>query len=318
MPKIVMTDYLFEDMSVEKEMITSAGVELVSNRSREPHDFGPLITDADAVMVQFATLDEQMIHSMKRAKAIVRYGIGYDNVDCQAARKKGIPVCNIPDYCIDEVADHTLAFILATTRGLRANCSKLVKGEWGLGTSIEQMKTLRDQTVGLVGAGRIGKEVIARLKPFKCNLLVFDPYLDQSAGSQLGVTLVEFDELLKNSDIVSLHCPSNEQTRNIINATSIQIMKKGSIFINVGRGDLADLAAVTDAIQSGRISAAALDVFDQEPLTEHPLYTLDNVLVNSHIASVSPTAISALRQSAARIAIAAVKGQPLPNIVNGL
>ncbi|MEC9094306.1 MAG: NAD(P)-dependent oxidoreductase, partial [Planctomycetota bacterium] len=202
MPKIVMTDYLFEDMSVEEEIIALAGMELASNASRHPDDFRLLLKDADAVMVQFATLDRPMIESMERAKVIVRYGIGYDNVDIQAAQQQGIPVCNIPDYCIDEVADHTLAFILGATRGLRANCAKLVKGEWGLGTSIDQMRTLRDQTVGLIGAGRIGKEVISRLKPFKCNLLVFDPFLETATAKTLGVTLVKLHELLEQSDIV--------------------------------------------------------------------------------------------------------------------
>ncbi|HSG71190.1 MAG TPA: C-terminal binding protein, partial [Planctomycetaceae bacterium] len=278
-----------------------------------------LVSDADAVITQFAPVNAAVVNAMQKARAIVRYGIGFDNVACDAARAKQIPVCNIPDYCIDEVADHTLAFILSATRGLRPNCTKLVNGEWGLGVPLDQMRALRDQAVGIVGLGRIGKAVAERLRAFKCRLLAFDPVVSPEDASRAGCSLVSLDDLLSSSDIVTLHCPSNEQTRGIINAQSLANLKPGAILINVGRGDLVKLEALAEALSSGRISAAALDVFETEPLPgDSPLLKMENVIVSAHVASASVRAVRTLRETAARIALAALRGESLPNIVNGV
>lgn len=254
---------------------------------------------------------------MKKAKAIVRYGIGYDNVDCEAARGKGIPVCNIPEFCIDEVADHTLAFILSLTRNVRANCAHVVKGEWGLGVPLEQMQALADQTVGIVGLGHIGKAVADRLRAFKCRMQASDPLVSADEALSHGCTLSTLEELLSTSDIVTLHCPSNDETRGIIDMGALSTMKPGSLLINVGRGDLVILEALTEALESGRIAGAALDVFPEEPLpTDNPLPQMDNVIVSSHIAAASPKARRILRETAAKLALQAVRGESLPNIVN--
>jgi D-3-phosphoglycerate dehydrogenase len=257
---------------------------------------------------------------MTKAKAIVRYGIGYDNVDCAAARERGIPVCNIPDYCIDEVADHTLAFILAMSRQVVPNALHVREGRWGLATLLTAMSSLKHLTIGIVGFGRIGREVVRRLLAFKAKVMVFDPVVaaEEIAGAG-AVAASSFDELLAQSDIVSPHCPSNAKTKQMFNAAAFAKMKPGSIFINVGRGDLADSAAVTEALQSGKLAGAALDVFDPEPIpAEHPIRTMPNVILAAHIASASPPAVKTLRETAARIALQAVRGEPLPNIVNSV
>jgi D-3-phosphoglycerate dehydrogenase len=279
-----------------------------------------LVREADAVIVQFAPVDAAAVQAMSRAKAIVRYGIGYDNVDTTAARSRGIPVCNIPDYCVDEVADHTLAFILATTRQVVSNAVHVRAGRWGLASPLGAMQSLKHLTIGLVGFGRIGREVARRLIPFKARVLVFDPVVDPGQIRAVGSEPVDsLEQLLAQSDVVSPHCPSLPSTRRMFNAAAFAGMKRGSVFINVGRGDLADSAALTAALESGHLGGAALDVFDPEPIPSgHPILSLPNVILASHIASASPSAVQTLRETAARLALKAIRGEPLPNVVNGV
>ena len=202
-----------------------------------------------------------MINSIQRTKVIVRYGIGVDNINIEAARAKNIPVCNVPDYCIDEVADQTLAFILAATRSVVANSIAVHEGRWGLATPLEQMRTLRDLQVGVVGFGRIGREVVHRLLSFKCRVLVHDPVVAVEEISRAGSLPARLTTCCAKQIFITLHCPSTAATRGLINAESIARMKPGVILINVARGDLIDPAALTAALGSGHVSLAALDVF---------------------------------------------------------
>ena len=321
MLKIAITDYTFPDLSVEESILRPAGIEIVSfKEKRSPADLAELVRDADAVIAQFAPVNAEVVNAMTKAKAIVRYGIGYDNVDTTAARERDIPVCNIPDYCIDEVADHALAFILAITRQVVPNALDIRAGKWGLATPLTAMSSLKHLTIGIVGFGRIGREVVKRLLAFKARVLVFDPVVAADEIAKAGaVAAASFDELLAQSDIVSPHCPSTPKTKQLFNSAAFAKMKPGSVFINVGRGDLADSAAITEALQSGHLAGAALDVFDPEPIpADHPIRTMPNVILAAHIASGSPQAHKMLRETAARIALQAVRGETLPNIVNGV
>ncbi|MFO0915066.1 MAG: C-terminal binding protein [Pirellulales bacterium] len=317
MPVVAVTDYTFPSLDIERHVLE--GVDLVSGQCKTVESLLPLVQDADAVITQFAPVRAEVIAAMNRARVIVRYGIGVDNVDLDAAARRGIPVCNVPDYCIDEVADHTLAFILSVTRQVVSNCVHLRAGNWGLATSLDQMRVLREQTVGIVGFGRIGREVAQRLAPFKARRLVFDPVIDPVIISQSGCQAVPLEQLLAESDIVTLHCPSTAQTRRLLNANSIDGMKPGAIVINLARGDLIETQALVDALQSGHLSAAAIDVCDPEPIpAESPLRSLPNVITAAHIASASPTAVRKLRETAAQTALAALLGRPLPHVVNGV
>ncbi len=320
MPKVAVTDYTFDSLDVETSILQAHGCEIVSiKEKRSAEELIPLVSDADCVITQFAPVNADVIASMQKAKAIVRYGIGVDNVNLNAARDKGIPVCNVPDYCIDEVADQTLAFLLATTRQIQPNSLTVRGGMWKLAVPLTGMKSLRDMTVGLIGCGRIGREVIRRLLPFKCRVLVFDPMLKGDFIREMGAEPVALDELLQSSDAISLHCPSTDSTRKMIDAAAMQKMKPGVILINVARGDLIDTAALIDGLKSGHISAAGLDVFDPEPIPkDSPLLTMDQVVVAAHIASASVRAVRKLRETVAGIAAKAVRGEELPNIVNGV
>lgn len=319
MSKAVITDYTFPDLSIETQILEAAGLEVVSGQCKTPQDLIVLTASADYVITQFAPIDADVIKSMSNCKVIVRYGIGYDNVDCETAKKKGIPVCNIPTYCIDEVADHTLSFILSMTRQLLANAKYVQNGKWGLGTDLSKMRGLYDSTVGIIGLGRIGQAVAKRLQGFGCRLMAYDPVVNSTQAASISCQLVDLDYLLSNSDIITLHCPSLPTTKNIINHSTLLKMKKGSLLINAGRGDLICADALTEALITGHLAGAAIDVFSTEPVpNDSPLLDMDNVLITSHIASASPQSAKTLRETAAQIVVISSKGESLPNIVNGL
>jgi phosphoglycerate dehydrogenase-like enzyme len=312
MPTVAITDHTFPDLDLEQAVLRPAGVDIVSLKERHPPaETAALVREADAVITQFAAIDATVIGAMSRARAIVRYGIGYDNVDGAAARERGIPLCNIPDYCIDEVADQTLAFLLALTRQVVPNTLAVRAGRWGLATPLASMAALRHLTVGVVGFGRIGREVVRRLLAFRARVLVYDPVVAPAEITAAGAEPVAaLGDLLAQADVVTPHCPSNPATRRLFHAGTFAAMRPGALFINVGRGDLTDSAALTAALESGHLAGAALDVFDPEPIPP--------VVLASHIASASPPAVKTLRETAARIALMAVRGEPLPNIVNGV
>ena len=316
--KVAVTDYSFPDLTVEESILQPAGHAIAAWKERKSAaELPALVADADAVITQFAPVNADVIASMQKARVIVRYGIGVDNVDLAAARAKGIPVCNVPDYCIDEVADHTLAFILATTRQVVTNSNTLKGGKWGLATSLDHMKALRDLAVGVVGFGRIGREVVARLRPFRCRILVYDPLAKPADIEAAGATPVAFSDLLSQTDVITLHCPSTPETRGMLNSESLAKTRPGVSIINLARGDLIDPNSLLVALQTGHVSAAALDVFNPEPIpADHPILKLDNVIVASHIASTSVPAVRKLRETAARLALMALNGEPLVNVVN--
>ncbi len=317
---IVITDYSFPDLDIETGIIEGAGHRVVAwKERRSAAELRELVAEADAVITQFAPVNAEVISAMSRAKAIVRYGIGVDNVDLGAARDRGIPVCNVPDYCIDEVADHTLAFLLAVTRQVVPNALHVRSGSWGLATPLAGLQTLKNMTIGVVGFGRIGREVALRLRAFRCRMLVFDPMVPADVIHDHGGEPAALGELLAAADAITLHCPSTPETRGLLNAESLKLTKPGVIVVNLARGDLIDPAALVSALQSGHVSAAALDVFSPEPIPAgHPILSLPQVVLASHIASASVPAVRRLRETAAGLAVAAVEGRPLPNIVNGV
>jgi len=319
MPTVAITDFTFPALDIEEGIVAEAGALLRSGNDTSTAALTRLVADADAVITQFAPLDATVIDAMARTRVIVRYGIGVDNVDLEAARRRGIPVCNVPDYCIDEVADHTIAFILAATRQVVPNTLLVRGGGWGLATPLGGMRTLRDQTVGIVGFGRIGREVAARLAPFKCRRLVHDAFVAADAIHAAGCEPLPLDDLLARCDVLTLHCPSTARTRNMIDGAALARMKPGAIVVNLGRGDLVDTAALVAALESGRVAGAALDVCDPEPIpADSPLRSLPNVVTASHVASASPKAVRTLREAAARTAVAALRGEQLANVVNGV
>lgn len=316
---VVVTDHPFADFAPESQILSPAGLQIIGHQARTVEAVRDAVADADYVITQFAPVKRAAIEAMKKAKIIVRYGIGVDNVDLEAAREKGIAVCNVPDYCIDEVADHTLAFILSATRQVVANNAMIKSGQWKLAVPLTALRALRGQTVGVVGFGRIGREVVRRLLAFGATVLVFDPVVPAAQISALGAQAATLDDVLAKSDILTLHCPSNANTRKLINAAALAKTRQGLVLINVGRGDLVDTPALVDALRSGQVSMAMLDVCDPEPVpADHPLLKFDQVVLSSHIASASMAAVRKLRESVAQTVVRAHRGEPLVNVVNGV
>lgn len=320
MPKAVITDHSFVTPDVERSILEPLGCSVVSQRTFTDQDaLIDLVRDADYVITQFAPVNAAVIECMQKCTIIVRYGIGVDNVDLAAAERKGIPVCNVPDYCIDEVADHTIAMILDLTRRITQNALTVRGGGWGLAVEPAEMRALKGQTVGVVAYGRIGREVALRLQPFKCRVVACDPGVDPARIDADGVEPVSLQRLYAESDIVTLHCPSTKATRRMIAADSIGAMKDGALLINVARGTLVDTADLVAALRSGKLAGAALDVTDPEPIDPgHPLVGMENVLITSHVASVSEPAGRTLRTGVANTVAAAIRGEKLPNVVNGV
>jgi D-3-phosphoglycerate dehydrogenase / 2-oxoglutarate reductase len=322
-PKVAVTDFGAEDINVEKAILEPHGCEVVGplrgTNAKDETQLSALVKDADYVITQFSPVTAAVIGAMEKSKIIVRYGIGVDNVDLKAAAAKNIPVCNVPDYCIDEVADSALAMILDLVRKITPNAILVKSGKWGLAGTVSSLKVMSGMTIGVVGFGRIGREVVKRLLPFKCKVLVFDPIADAAAVKATGATPATFDELLAASDLVTLHCPSNDKTKYMISAQTLGKMKTGAMLVNTSRGTLVKTDDLIAALQSGHISAVALDVTDPEPINpDNPLVKMDNVIINSHIASASEGAVQKLRTGVANIVVKAVKGEPLPNVVNGV
>lgn len=319
MPQITITDATFLSFDIEQAILQSAGGKITKSPAITAAALGEAVASADAVITQFAPVTAEVIARMSRARAIVRYGIGVDNVDLDAARELGIPVCNVPDYCIDEVADHTLALLLSCTRKIDTHAGRVRQGEWKLAVEVGAMRALSGATVGILGYGRIGREVARRLAGFKCRLLVFDPLVRSDVVQDHQATGVDLDTLFAESDAITLHCPSTPATRRLINADSLARMKHGATLINVGRGDLVDPTALVAALESGKLAAAGLDVTDPEPLpADSPLRRMEQVSITPHIASVSTKAVRALREAAANAALIALRGELPPNIVNGV
>jgi D-3-phosphoglycerate dehydrogenase len=318
--KVAVTDSTFESLDIERSILEPMGCQVVGPYSKgEPDTLLTLVADADCVLTQFATVDARVIGSMGRARAIVRYGIGVDNVALEAARARGIPVCNVPDYCIDEVADHTLGLILALTRQLLAHRDHVRSGRWGSGAPLHAMHALKQRTVGLIGFGRIGRAVGDRLRAFQCPTIVFDPLVPRAEIEARGCRAADWEELLRTADVMSLHCPSHAGTRRMIGQVALGTMKPGALLINVARGDLVDTQALIAALEAGRLAGAGLDVCDPEPVDPHsPLLKMDQVILTPHVASASVPAVTKLRSTAAEIAAKALRGERLPNVVNGV
>lgn len=300
---VVITDWGFPSLDPERSVFAGKGIELLEYQCKSEDDVARVVKDADVVMAQWAPVRATAIAAMTRCKGIVRYGIGLDNIDLDEARKKGIPVRNVPDYCVDEVADHTFALALSAQRQIVSVFNRLKEGTWKI-TPPHSLPPLRQSVLGLVGFGRIGRLVAERGRAFGMTVMVSDPVVSEAELRQAGVTPATFDRIVRESDVISLHCPLTETTRHLINEATLRLMKPTAILVNTSRGGLVDLEAVVGALQSGVIAGAALDVFEQEPLpANHKFLKLPNAIATSHVAWYSSASIQELQRRAALLAV---------------
>jgi len=286
-----------------RRLLAECGATLEARDCTNRDEVIALCADADVVLVGAAKVDAQAICSMKHCQAIVRIGTGYDNIDIEA----GVPVANVPEFCTDEVADHTMTLLLALERKLIAGDKLLRAGTWDQ-FHLMPARSLRGKTLGLVGFGKIAQAVARRAEAFGIKVIHFDP---------LSKSSTDLNELLATVDFVSLHVPLTKKTRGMVGLAQLQKMKSSSVLINCARGEIVVEADLIRALKDGVIAGAALDVFETEPIAAgNPLLTMSNVVLSPHCAAHTVEALTSLRRQAYEEAARALRGKPLRNRVN--
>lgn len=298
MEKVLITDYGFKDIKQEESIIEGAGFLLQTAQCKTPEEVLQHGADASALLVQWAPINAAVIEGLQKCRVIVRYGIGVDNVDLEAAKKKGIVVCNVPDYCIAEVADHTVSLALALARQLTTTHTRTVNGEWKI-IPPQSALPFYEMKFATIGFGRIAREVHKRITSFGFSKLAYDPFVVKEEMALHHVQYADLNTIVETADIISLHLPLTAQTHHLINEETLQRMKKGTILVNTSRGGLIDTEALAVALSNGNLSAG-LDVFEKEPLPPtHPLMTSGNVILTSHTAWYSERSVPTLQRMAA-------------------
>lgn len=303
--------------AVEKSVIGDAA-EVRRFLCASDADFTDEIYEAQAMIVWHNTpISAPGMAQLKSCRALIRNGVGFDSVDIAAARQLGIPVCNVPDYGTEEVADHAIALIMALCRQLFPLDAEAKALGWHIKVE-SRLRRLRELTLGIVGLGRIGTATALRAKALGFRVIFHDPYLPNGADKAVGIERVRsLEELLARCDVLSLHCPLNEETRHLIAERELSLMKPGAFVVNTARGAVIKKDAILAALREGRIAGAGLDVVEDEPLKTAEEATAPNLIVTCHAAFCSVESKIEMRATSARIALAAVRGEPLENIVNG-
>ena len=304
--RVVALDDGYAAYDQEQQLLGEAGArfDLEPCRGR-PEAARESVRGADIVLVRESPVPREVIAAMDRCKAIIRYGIGIDNIDLQAARERGIVVANVPDYGTDEVATQTVALALSVVRRLRMHDAEVRSGRWSTGV-LAPMYRLRGRTLGLVGFGRIARRTLEMFSGFGFGrVLVNDPHAQLPAG----VEAASVDDICREADMVSLHVPLTAQTRHLIDERRIALMRPTAILVNTSRGGLVDLDALQRALAEGRLLGAGLDVFEHEPPDpQHPIFGLANVAVSNHIGWYSEEAMRDLQRKAAEEAVRVLRG----------
>jgi D-3-phosphoglycerate dehydrogenase len=306
---------IFEDQR-ELTLFKATDIEASYYICKDPLDLVDKLKDVDGLIVNLEKVTPELISHLDNVKVIGRYGVGVDNIDLKAATEKKVAVINVPDYCVDEVAEHAVSFIFAVNRKLFTSADLTKQGVWGKVKDLKPIYPIKDITLGVVGTGRIGMKVIQTMVPFGTRIVVFDPYIKQENLPE-GVELVGFDELLEISDIVTIHCPLTEQTRHLFNSSSFAKMKRKPALINVSRGPIINETDLLAALDNGNVSFAALDVMETEPpAVDHPLLHHPKAVVTNHIAWYSIQAEVKLRDLLVSRVIDYLNGNSVPSIVN--
>lgn len=313
---VVITDFLTE-ASVETPILNDLATITLAG-AHEESDLAPVLREADALIL-FHDIPMLTADSLARAgkcRGVVRAGVGFNNVDLEAAGRLGIAVCNVPDYGTEEVADHAIMLLLALARGLRDCDNSIRAGAWEI-TPAENTPRLRGKVLGLVGCGRIGSATALRAKAFGLDVVIYDPLIPPGVEKALGVRRAfRLEELLEQSHFVSLHCYLDGTTRHMINARTLAQMRPGVLLINTARGPVIDQNALIEALESGHVGAAGLDVFEREPLDDDRLRRHPRVLLTPHSAFYSVEGFQELRRKTAEEVRRLLVGEPPRNLVN--
>ncbi len=313
--KIVITDDRFGRNEEEKLAFQGLDAELVIADCHTEDDVIRECRDADAVLLNQAPMTARVINALEKCRVISRYGIGYDNADIKAAETRGIWVTNVPGYCTEEVAEHALGMLLCCVRRIPFKDRGVREGRWNLNQPIRRMS---GRTMGIIGFGATGRAFWEKVQGFGFSrILVNDPRIEKKLLPGMFGEAAGFEKLISESDFISLHIPLKESTKHLINHNTISRMKEGVVIVNISRGLVIDESALIDALRSGKVGAAGLDVFEKEPLPpDSPLLMLDNVILTDHSAYYSQEAVSILKMRTAMNARDVLEGRIPKTAVN--
>ncbi|HUY90903.1 MAG TPA: C-terminal binding protein [Pirellulales bacterium] len=311
--KVLLTDYAWPNLDIEREILAAGDAELVVAPQGDVETLSKLAADVDAIMTNWAKVPEAVIAAAPKCRIVSRLGIGLDNIDVAFATRQGIVVTNIPDYCLIEVAEHTLALALSLGRKTAFYHLETKAGRYALGAGPE-LRRLEGQTLGIIGLGNIGRLVAAKASAFGFRVIATSR---RQATAPPGVAWRDLDALLAESDYVSLHAPSTPETRHLIGAAQLARMKPSAYLINTSRGALVDEAALAEALSAGRLAGAGLDVQQQEPPDlSRPPFNDPRVIVTPHAAFFSREAVTELRRRVSEQVVKRLNGGVPENVIN--
>ena len=314
---VAVADSVFPNLDTAREVLGSIGADLRLAAQATPEAILKVAVPADALLVTYAKITADMIEQMTRCRIISRFGIGVDNVDLDAATAAGIVVTKVPDYCIDEVSDHAMALLLALVRKIPASNTQVHAGRWEM-KAVVPIHRLKGRTLGLVGFGRIPRLLAPKARAFGLRVIVHDPLVQADVIAREHVDQVDFDELLAQSDYISIHTPLLPETRNLFNSDVFGRVKPGAYLINTARGPIVDEQALARALDAGQLAGAALDVMPQEPPAGSPLLGRDNVIITPHTSFYSEESLLELQRKAAQEVADVLTGKPAKNPVNSV
>lgn len=300
--KVVVTDYIEPDLNWEAEEMARRGVEFVTCQLKfaPAADVIAATRDADVVVVNMVPITPEVVAGFEKCKLVIRHGVGYDNVNIPALEAAGIPLCYIPDYCAEEVAEQAIALILACGRKLVSSRKVLddssAAGRWDFNPVIPMFR-MGGKKLGIIGCGRIGSLVYRKLKSFGFEFLICDPYLSEERKKELGITTVDCETVFREADFITIHTPLTAETRHLVNARTLAMMKPTAYIVNTARGPMVDHCALAEALEKGVIAGAGIDVFDVEPPPpSYPLFNQPNAILTPHLAWYSEDASRTIRE----------------------
>ncbi len=315
--KVVLTDYMYDSVEPFFDVYNKeADIEFLPMQLKTKEEMMKETEFADAVQIHFNNLDRDIINNLKNCKVIARSAVGVDNIDIEAATAKGIPVVNVPDYCLEEVSDHAILLMMYCTKKMNLLINTVKEGTWDYAVT-KPVFSLRNMTLGLLGCGNIARSVAKKAQALGMKVIASDPFVKQDDVSQHSITIVTQDELIKNSDVISLHIPLTEKTSKTVNADFLSKMKKSAYLINTARGGLVDEAALRDALAGNIIAGAGLDVLVKEEISkDDPLLALENCIITPHAAWYSEESVYTLLTSAAKEVVRCLHDERPVNQVN--
>lgn len=314
--RVLVTDYTWPSTAPEAEVLAAAGATLLIAESGTEDELLALVQQADAILTCFAKVPASVIRAGEKLQVVGRYGIGVDNIDVEEATRLEIPVTNVPAYCLDEVAEHALALILACARQVARYHVDVQAGNWSLQAGMP-MYRVRGRTLGLMGFGKIGQTMASKSQSLGFEIIAYDPFVSADTAAQFGVRLVSLEALFAESDFLSIHTPLTPETTHLVNSERLSLMKPQSYIINTSRGGVIDQDALVTALETGQIAGAALDVFVPERLpADHPLLALPNVIATPHVAFYSEESVLELEIKAAENVAAILTGRRPAAVVN--